>query len=152
MNIVNHLIYIKHKLLILLSVLAFTLVLLTGCGEDVGNELEDLLKSTTDEKVLAMFFDDFDGNGEKEAFAVTGEAYEKDGVAGARAKIWFITLDAATVISGDEPVMLIKNEDFGEIFKISERESGIVFQKDDGDSTTNLSWHVEDGKVVEGEG
>ncbi len=150
MNILDQLIYIKYKLLTLLSVFAFTMVLLTGCGADVGNELEDLLKSTTDEQVLAMFFDDFDGNGEKEAFAVTGEAYEEDGVAGAKAKIWFINLDKATVISGDEPVMLLKNEEFGEIFKISDKESGIVFQKDDGDCTTNLAWHVEDGKVVEG--
>lgn len=105
--------------------------------QDSEDELKGKLKNGTNKSILHFYYDDFDSNGEYEAFAVVGEAEEDNWYY--NADVWFVSCDT---------VLAVKSGIYGYANGILEGEKYTFVsleQSAHGSGSTSFVFGVKDG-------
>ncbi|MCR4615518.1 MAG: hypothetical protein K5756_05160 [Clostridiales bacterium] len=106
-----------------------------------------LAEENPDEKILEMLTDDYDGDGDPEAFAVTSEdteAYHHP-IAGKKVTsgaFWFVSGDTASLLKKRSPAVETKRLDTG-------KNTYIVFEEYGNDQSKSYIWKVKNGEAEE---
>lgn len=134
---------IRRVIIILLTLILCVLKITEGISTEVYAKEEVLrnkIQEKTSDKISAEYYDDYDGDGKKELFAVTGS---KDG----HNEIWYASNVQVKRIYNDD---LVVYKWASQICKVSKKQKLILFEIGAfGSSSISLCYYVKNGKVIE---
>lgn len=103
----------------------------------VKEDLKDKLRKQISDNILYEYYDDYNGDGVNELFAVTGE---KDNIN----QIWFVNDTYTECVYNNG-----KSVYYGNVFKVSDKQKLIVFETGAGGSGSwSVCYYLSEGKAV----